>query len=728
MGAAFDKRSLFLIMVLFAFQGTAQDHVIDSLETVLEKQKEDSHKVNTLNVISKAWIDAENLINSRQYSKQALALAEKVKFLKGKAEALHNTGVSYFSENNFAEALKYLFLSLKIREEINDEAGIAVSHLHIGQTYMSQANYPEGQRYLYSSLKLAEKLNDKKSIGLSLYLLANAFDLLGSEREALEYFERSLKVNEQAGEKVRVAQTYNVLGQKYIKEGAFTEALKKFNQALEIFQEPGSPGWGIAFTYSCIADLHKERGDVAGRQGQQRIAVNEYNQALNYYQASMKSFKEVNFTGAEAEGYLNMGIVNMKLKKFALANNYLQQSVTVAASFGNVEILMDAYYQLSIFDSIHGNFKKAYDHYKRHIYYRDSIYSDQSLKTGLTYKMQYEAEKRDALAKAEQEKKQAEQQYRDNVKLITIISLIIFLVGFLLLAFILWKNNRQKQRANELLKQQKEKTESTLADLKSTQAQLVHAEKMASLGELTAGIAHEIVNPLNFVNNFSDLNIELIEEMQAEVKSGNSVDVVEIANDIKENSLKIRQHGKRADAIVQGMLQHSRAPMIQKELTDINKLADEYLRLSYHACRAKDKLFKLTIETRFEERIGKVMASPQDLGRVLLNILNNAFYSVMQKKKQLGDAYEPTVLLATKNAGKMIEVLIRDNGTGIPEKIRDKIFQPFFTSKPTGEGTGLGLSLSYDIVTKQHGGEIKVNTKQGEFAEFVISIPTQETQ
>ena len=261
--------------------------------------------------------------------------------------------------------------------------------------------------------------------------------------------------------------------------------------------------------------------------------------------------------------------------------------------------------------------------------------------------------------------------------------------------------------------------------MKETQLQLIQREKMASLGELTAGIAHEIQNPLNFVNNFSEVNTELITEMKQEIDKGNFDDVKAIANDIQENEQKINHHGKRADAIVKGMLQHSRSSNAIKEPTDINKLADEYLRLAYHGLRAKDKSFNATMKTGFDENIGTIDIVPQDIGRVVLNLINNAFYAVDEKKKQQPEGYEPTVSVSTKKIGDKVEVKVKDNGNGIPPKVLDKIFQPFFTTKPTGQGTGLGLSLAYDIV-KAHGGELKVETIEGEGAEFVIQLLLKE--
>jgi signal transduction histidine kinase len=246
---------------------------------------------------------------------------------------------------------------------------------------------------------------------------------------------------------------------------------------------------------------------------------------------------------------------------------------------------------------------------------------------------------------------------------------------------------------------------------------------MASLGELTAGIAHEILNPLNFVTNFSEVNKELIDEMEVDIDKGNFTDVKPAAKNIRENEEKINHHGKRADAIVKGMLQHSRTSSGQKESTDINALADEYLRLAYHGLRAKDKSFNAKFKTDFDKDIGKISIIPQDIGRVVLNLINNAFYAVNERQKQVIAGYEPVVAVKTTRHGDKIEIIVMDNGNGIPQKLLEKIFQPFFTTKPTGQGPGLGLSVAYDIV-KAHGGDLKVETKEGEGSEFIVSLST----
>jgi two-component system NtrC family sensor kinase len=278
-----------------------------------------------------------------------------------------------------------------------------------------------------------------------------------------------------------------------------------------------------------------------------------------------------------------------------------------------------------------------------------------------------------------------------------------------------------QKKSNAIEKTNKELT-STLYELKSAQAQLVYAEKMASLGELTAGIAHEIQNPLNFVNNFSEVNLELISELKQEAKKGNIGEIQSLANHLEGNEEKIIHHGKRADAIVKSMLQHSRNSSGQKEPIDLNLLVDEYLKLAYHGLHAKNKNFNSLLETNFDPTIGMVGMIPQDIGRVLLNIYNNAFYAVMEKKKLGMESYQPSVTVDTKKTRDGVEIRVKDNGIGIPDNLKEKIFQPFFTTKPTGEGTGLGLSLGYDII-KAHQGSINVTSREGEFTEFIIQLP-----
>jgi C4-dicarboxylate-specific signal transduction histidine kinase len=336
---------------------------------------------------------------------------------------------------------------------------------------------------------------------------------------------------------------------------------------------------------------------------------------------------------------------------------------------------------------------------------KDSIFSAE--KDRAVQRIAFEAQLKEEELRANQI------EYNSKVQLSVLITglLVLFLI-----TAILWRNNRQKQKA-------KAKIEQAYTELKATQAQLIQKEKMASLGELTAGIAHEIQNPLNFVNNFSEVSVELIDDLKKEAAEGNSAEVIVLANEVADNLQKVVSHGKRADSIVKGMLLHARASTGKKEPVNLKYLTDEYLRLAYQGSRAKDKAFSARIETSFDETIGQVNVVPQDIGRVLLNLFSNALYAVAEKKKKLNGTFEPTVSVSTKREGDSVVIAVKDNGIGMPPTVSEKIFQPFFTTKPTGEGTGLGLSLSYDIITKGHGGELRVESREGEGSEFLVQLP-----
>jgi len=626
-----SKLLLLIIFLLDSFIGYTQNPIIDSLNNVLQTQKEDSNKVKTLNRLSS----------------------------------------SYLGERNFPEGLKYQFKRLKLHEELNDTSGIADSFKQIGFIYLVMKNYPEAERYLFASLSLFEKIGDKIGVG---------------------YVSK------------RISQLYKATGN-------YSGALKKDSAALIIFEEAGSQfdiAWSLASIGSSIEGMYSmERASEA-----ETIKEARYKDALKNYYAALKifnTFKNDIRNYPIMSMYNSIGNVNIKLHNLKESRYYLEESLQLATKTNNIEMLGKSYKSLSLLDSIEGNYKQAYSYFRKYLEYNDSLVNDEDKQKALTYKIQYDAEKNEIIAKAEQAKKDAEARRLRNIQFFVIAM-------FLLLAIFFFISNRQKQKA-------KTKVEQAFYELKSTQQQLIQSEKMASLGELTAGIAHEIQNPLNFVNNFSDLNKELADELEQEIEKGNYADVKAIAKDIKVNEEKINHHGKRADAIVKGMLQHSRTSSGQKEPTGINALADEYLRLSYHGLRAKDKSFNATIKTDFDDSIGKINIIPQDIGRVVLNLINNAFYAVDEKKKLNSNGYEPTVSVSTKKSNGKVEIKVSDNGNGIPEKVLDKIFQPFFTTKPTGQGTGLGLSLAYDIVTKGHGGELKVETKEGVGSEFSIWLP-----
>ncbi|MGN6616222.1 MAG: ATP-binding protein [Ilyomonas sp.] len=442
---------------------------------------------------------------------------------------------------------------------------------------------------------------------------------------------------------------------------------------------------------------------IHAKSGHNKLALEFYKNAIPLATNGSFGTNILNAFNGIAKIYLSEG-------KADSAIYYSNQVLQKWGKTHPVEMLPAATLLANIYES--KNLKdSALKYLKLAISLNDSLFNQQRTREAQSFAFDKQLQQQELVA----------QQQENDSKLRQYV-LLAFMLILLLIAFFFFRSNRLKQKANVLLNEQKEKVESTLSELKSTQQQLIQSEKMASLGELTAGIAHEIQNPLNFVNNFSEVNRELIAEMKEEIDKGNYDEVKLIATDVEENEQKILQHGKRADAIVKGMLQHSRKSEGKKEPTDINALCDEYLRLSYHGLRAKDKNFNAEIKTYFDTSLPKINVAPQDIGRVLLNLFNNAFYAVRERQKAEGERYEPTVSIHTKRVDGEVEIYVRDNGIGIPQNIIDKIFQPFFTTKPTGQGTGLGLSLSYDIM-KAHGGEIRVESKEGEGSEFVIRLP-----
>jgi signal transduction histidine kinase len=469
--------------------------------------------------------------------------------------------------------------------------------------------------------------------------------------------------------------------------------------------------------------LEKEAADLAIVLNQKKYLGQIYATMANVYYKQNDTLRAEQLFRASfqiAEDQLNFNTLNVTC--YMLASLYLDKRQKDSALFyalRNQEIIEKLGFANGLvvnLGMIYDNINKAYQLYNK----RDSVYKYMQL--ALVVKDSLNGLRIKTLAAFQNaildEQLRLQHSERDKLAFqskVKVYGLLSGLAIFLLIAFILYRNNREKQKANLALK-------TTLNNLKSTQSQLFQSEKMASLGELTAGIAHEIQNPLNFVNNFSEVSTELVDEMKSEIKKGNYDEVNVIADDVKQNLEKINHHGQRAADIVKGMLQHSRSSSGVKEPTDINALADEYFRLAFHGLRAKDKTFNATMKTDFDESIGNINIIPQDIGRVVLNLITNAFYAVNEKSKQGIADYEPTVSVVTKKVNHQVEIRVTDNGNGIPPKILDKIFQPFFTTKPTGQGTGLGLSLSYDIV-KAHGGEITVESKEGVGSDFIIQLP-----
>ncbi len=585
------------------------------------------------------------------------------------------------------------------------------------------------------------------------YLQANYFNNSGQYALAIDYYLKSADEFEEKGNLNRLIKIYNQLGYAYQQFEMHEKAVEIYEKYISIFKKLNDNiGLHNAYQRPVLSLFELKRYDEArhymalalqGANEQDRpllLALNnmlegqilmdegKYREAIAYLQKTYEtylSFEDSVQTAAYtisftllyiAECYQKLGDMNSALKyglECLERENQLNHARTIIKV--KISILIAEIYVEK------GQSEKALDYIKM---YQEII--TESNKTENANKIA-EAEIRSIIDKSEKqinllEKEKTQKIQQSKIQRVWIFSITGALLSALLVSLILYRNNKSKQKANALLNQQKEEIQDSLIQLKATQSQLIQSEKMASLGELTAGIAHEIQNPLNFVNNFSEVNTELIDELSEEVNKGNLDEVKAIAKDIKANEEKINYHGKRADAIVKGMLQHSRTSSGEKELTDINLLCDEYLRLAYHGLRAKDSNFQSAFVTEFDPTLAKINIIPQDMGRVLLNLINNAFQAIDERSKKSKKGYQPKVTIKTKQLDGKIEITVNDNGNGIPDSIKDKIFQPFFTTKPTGQGTGLGLSLSYDII-KAHGGEIKVSTKENEGTAFIIQLP-----
>jgi len=608
-----------------------------------------------------------NADSSVKYYQAALDIARQRGIAWGEARLMASLSGTLRQQGKLTEALDLLFKSIKIAKDNDLSYDLARAYRRTGDVYYDLENFPKAVEYALRAVNIDEREENESNAAIDHWSLSDAYEKMNKLDSAIFHLDKAFTQN---------------------------DLLKK---------------WRHYF--------YEINGNIQAKKG-------KYEQAHNSYTEGLKLARQNDDLAISSKICADMSALFKKLNRKDSAILYALKGFDYARKASFKKAIIDNGMLLAeLYDSTQP--AAALKYFKVAAATKDSLFGVNNIQV-----IQNLVAREDAKQKELEDERLS---YRNRLKL---YGLIAGLTVLLIIAFILYRNNKLKQKANVVLHQQNEKIEKTLSELKSTQSQLIQSEKMASLGELTAGIAHEIQNPLNFVNNFSEVSGELIKEMVEEVDKGNTEEVKAIANDLVQNLKKINQHGKRADAIVKGMLQHSRSSTGVKEPTDINALCDEYLRLSYHGLRAKDKSFNATLKTNFDNSIGKINIIPQDIGRVVLNLINNAFYAVNEKTLSAVSTptavkYEPTVSVSTNKIGDRVEIKVSDNGNGIPQKIVDKIFQPFFTTKPTGQGTGLGLSLSYDIV-KAHGGELKVETKEGEArpddpvgrgTTFIIQLP-----
>jgi signal transduction histidine kinase len=677
-------------------------------------------KIDQLN--KQAWeIRVNDSAQAYVLCREAIDLAERIDYAKGKAEGYCTIGFCLIRLSKHQEALEYLDKSLPLFELLNDLNGQSAIFAFYGIIQCSFGNYAASLEFLFKFSELSQQTGNKEFESYSHYHLGVTYKYLGNYEQALDHFVNSLSIARSNNYPAPEAYSLNNIGLIYLETEDFTNALEYFYQGLAIRRASGDK-WGEAGSLDNIGFTH--------------FKLKDYGEALKYCTQALNISQDIGDKKGEGNAFFHLANIHKEVadyhKAFACCNSSLTIRRAIEDKKGEAELLMflaELYLNenfteqppqqvfellnkalqlgqeikaLDLLAKIHLGYYEACKHFNRYQEATTHIETHISLSKEIhSNAINQKIQNLEISFNAEKSKKEAEIFRLRNVELANLF---------------------------EESKKQKEEIQTTLSELKSTQAQLIQSEKMASLGELTAGIAHEIQNPLNFVNNFSEVNKELLVEMKDEMSKGNLEDATAIANDVIDNEEKINHHGKRADAIVKGMLQHSRSSTGVKEPTNINALAGEYLRLAYHGLRAKDNSFNVTMRTDFDETIGNINIIPQDIGRVLLNLYNNAFYAAPLPPPTGGGfkdpnyRHEPTIWVGTKKVGDKALVSVRDNGPGIPQKVVDKIFQPFFTTKPTGQGTGLGLSLSYDIV-KAHDGEIKVETKEGEGSEFIIQLP-----
>lgn len=716
----------------------------NSLNRLISRATTDTGRINLIN--KKIYLlGLINIDSAISLSLRTIESAKRIKYQPGEALARMRLANGYNFKGDYAAAQRNLKLAEATYSALGDSAYLLKVYNSYGMMYGMQSKYDSSIAFFRKSGAIAERTGNMadlvtaySNVGISYYMQSNQPQALRYQQKALTLAEAQHDRNAQAYSLMNLANTYKAMGDK-------KGAEQRFHQAIRLAKLEGLKNVEL-YAYTNLAAMHGEThttqkvyefalkaatlGEEMGDQGIQATSLSRAATSL----AEQKKFAEAEtlnrraMTIADAsrqplnihQAYAAMGTILKMQANYAGAIPYYEKSF-VALKDADIydNQTGQIYAELSACYEKTGNYRRALATYKTAAAIADSVRGKENVRKATELKMTHAFDQQQQAVQAEQQKQNVLAKTR-QLALSTGMGLMLVLAAVSFYAF------RTKQKANALLQQQKEALQQTLSKLQATQTQLIQSEKMASLGELTAGIAHEIQNPLNFVNNFSEVSAELVEEIREERKKAERDEELEeeMLGDLSGNLVKINHHGGRASSIVRSMLEHSRAGTGQRQRTDLNALAEEYLRLAYHGLRAKDKDVNAELVTHFDPTLGTVEVVPQELGRVLLNLFNNAFYAVREKQQTAPEGYRPTVTVSTKQQDGHVEIRVHDNGNGIPESVFEKIFQPFFTTKPTGQGTGLGLSLSYDIITKGHGGTLTATTGVGEFAEFVVRLPS----
>ncbi|HEX6849285.1 MAG TPA: tetratricopeptide repeat protein [Chitinophagaceae bacterium] len=653
----------------------------------------------------------------------ALRLFEKVGHKLGIYNVHTGLGTIYEEQKNWNEALNSYLAAKKAAEGIAAKEVLAAAHNNLGNIYRELGNTEEAHKAFKEALRLSELAADKKGIATAQGNLGTIYSLAGNKTEALKSFEEARKRFEDIGSKESASISYLESGSVYFELKRYEEARQSLEKALQLSTQTRYK--------EIISKSYRLLSQIDTAQGKYQSALTNYNAYITYRDSisnadAAKQLTEqrmqYEFSKKEDSLRLQQALIAEQLEKQTLLSKQQEQELKLKqASLELTQKEKDV--QLLRFLQTKTELQLTNEQNERRL----------ALAEQEKIVQQSQLEKQTLLAKQKEQellikdKKIEIQKSQRNIWLAGAIAFFVF-------SFVMLRYYSQKKKANKLLQQQnieledqRDKIKKAMTELQQTQIQLIHREKMASLGELTAGIAHEIQNPLNFVKNFSEVNVDLGNELKEEVKKLSLTNeqkeyLHSLTDNLLQNQQKIAHHGKKAEAIVKNMLQHSNKSTGEKEPIDINALVDECIGLSYHGFRSKHKMFETRIDTELDRSLSQVEVIPQDISRVLVNLLNNAFYALNEKKKLLNGSFNPSILVSTKKHGNFVTITVKDNGTGMSEKVIAKAFQPFFTTKPTGEGTGLGLSLSYDIA-RAHGGQMNVESKEGEGAKFTVELP-----
>ena len=658
-----------------------------------------------------------------ELSSKALSLSEDTQYVHGKGKALRTLGFCHIRLAKFQEAIPLLEAAFAIFQQLDDQKGLSDVNEYFGIIKRSLGDYAASLEYLFKGAEIRQRVGYNEGLALSFYHIGITYKYLGDLEQALEYLLRSLELGRKLKYWIAVSYSLNNIGVIYADIGDNQNALKYYEQSLEMRHQSGDK-WGEAGCLDNIGWIYHQLGDngraeefclkslaisesIGDKKGQGNALYHlsciyaqsaDSVKAIHFLQQSLEIRTDISDKKGQAE--LLIFLSELYQQKGAAhtdeIENLLEKALKIGENLGAKDLLSHIHFQFYKFYKYTTKNAEALEHLEIHNTYEKDLFNQTFNQKLVNLQIVHQVE---------QSQKEGEIYRLKNIELVQL--------------------NVEIQKQKDVLEVQRKHLETALDNLKSTQNQLIQKEKLASLGELTAGIAHEIQNPLNFVNNFSELSVDLVKDLKDEMDKPDidKTYIEELFDDLSSNQEKINHHGKRASSIVKGMLEHSRASTGERAMTDINNLADEYLRLSYHGMRAKDKSFNADYKTDFDENLPQVKVVPQDMGRVLLNLFNNAFYAVNEKKSQNTEGgYKPMVSISTVYKNDIIEIKVKDNGNGIPENIKAKIFQPFFTTKPPGEGTGLGLSLAYDIVTKGHGGTLEIESTEGVGTEFKIQL------